>query len=104
MLEKYTIAIKSTQRVADNALSIEFDSPWMMDDLSPFIDHVINVCGITTVNEVILGADLHCVRFTYEEDVFLLQFEEYSQSSWIETETPEGEVHLMTLESLLVQQ
>lgn len=103
MLEKPTVAIKSTQRVAENALSIEFDLPWMMDNLSPFIDHVLNACGITVVNEVILGADLHCVRFTYKEDVFLLQFEEYSQSSWIESETPGGEAHLMTLESLLVQ-
>ena len=51
--------------------------------------------------ETIQGADLHCVRIHYGVSEFLLNFEEYSHSCWLECATEQDILGLSEIKLIL---
>lgn len=86
----------------DRALAVSFEQQWQMDHLQPYIDHLLMKIKHAQVKEIIVGADLHCVRFDFEGNALLLNFEEYSYSCWLECPIAEEVGILLKIKSLLL--
>jgi hypothetical protein len=50
-----------------------------------------------TISEYFAGADRHQLRFTYQQQTFSLNFEHYSESTWINGEGIDAEYLLAAL-------
>lgn len=87
MTEKRSIKISNTQQIDEKVIAITFNIDWFLDDLSPFVECVLASCDNASIVEKITGADIYCLRIIQNDHVFLLNFEEYSQSCWFECAT-----------------
>ena len=58
--------------------------PWGQDDIRELITCIFNYIGNGQVIEHALGADLETVHFRLDNFDYLLNFEVYSQSCWLE--------------------
>ncbi len=81
-----SLNITTVALINNNSLQISFNNDWYQENisnLSEFIFEKLDHCQIT---EEVLGADMKYYRFVYNEHQFILHFECYSQSCWIEKE------------------
>lgn len=76
---------------------ISFQVPWDQDDIRDLITCVFNCIGKGQVIEHALGADLETVHFRLDNDDYLLNFEVYSQSCWLEVVNQEDSHALLQL-------
>ncbi|TKB45578.1 DUF3630 family protein [Thalassotalea mangrovi] len=70
----------------DNIILIRFNQEWQLDDIEHLIVLVMDKIAGAQVLEHVIGADREYLRFTCNGLYFLLQFESYSNSCWIEAE------------------
>lgn len=71
----------------DSCLVLDFNHQWYQDDLTQLINVFFLSFQLLTKVEHIHGADCECVRFTYCDLSFILNFECYTRSCWIEAES-----------------
>jgi len=79
-----TFKVKLIEHIGNN-LVVHFNDAWYQEDIDTL--YVLIVASLTDFNskEKILGADRESIRFTWRRDYqFLLNFDCYSQSCWIE--------------------
>lgn len=97
---KTEIKTINIDEINSSALQLKFNVSWTLDDNQKIVEHILQATGATTL-EVIKGADLYCVRIKYGDYEFLLNFEEYSHSCWIECVTEQDRVGLQAIKRLL---
>ncbi|NMP30636.1 DUF3630 family protein [Thalassotalea sp. M1531] len=85
-----------TQDNIEIRLSESFDD----EDIQSLVNLVLNEVDGAKIIEHIPGADRYNVRFTVLASNFVLNFEVYSQSCWIELESGDGE-ELVKLNQLI---
>ncbi|MEO9509432.1 MAG: DUF3630 family protein [Nonlabens ulvanivorans] len=73
--------------IDDNSLQINFTDAWYQEDTPSLTAYLFEQLGNCSTLEVILGADRENCRFEWQQNYFILNFECYSQSCWIENET-----------------
>lgn len=82
-------------------LLLSFDRYWDQDDIKQLKNHIITSLKTAEIIEVITGADRENTRFIWNKLNFMLNFECYSQSCWIEAEPPVKLDLLLTLQRAL---
>jgi len=87
-------SIKSVKLTDDYIVMIFWNSSWYQEDIDGLTALLIKHLEGAEITESILGADRVNVRFSYEHEYFVLNFEYYSQSCWIEAEVESSEVSI----------
>ena len=63
------------------------DDYWYQEDIKCFYDRLFSLLDDITIKEIISGADRENIRFLWQQrDDFILNFDCYSQSCWLEAE------------------
>ena len=81
------IQLASIYTINKNSLQINFIDRWHQEDIKSLTSFILNHLKAHHVIEVISGADREYCRFEWQKDYFVLNFECYSESCWIENET-----------------
>lgn len=75
--------IKTLAKTTD-MITISFENDWFQDDIELLISLVFKPLLAVNIQEKIVGADRENIRFTWQEHFFILNFDCYSQSCWLE--------------------
>ncbi len=78
--KQHTINLIST---IDDQIAITFNGPWFQEDIDIISQMILSKFPNTQLKEKILGADRENLRFTCQAGEFILNFDYYSQSCWI---------------------
>ena len=65
-------------------LSITFAKVWYQEDISRLVEHLLLPIIPINIQEKNIGADREDIRFSWDNHFFVLNFDFYSQSCWIE--------------------
>jgi len=76
--------IKSVKLTNDRIVMIFWEPYWYQEDVDGLTAILIKFVEGAEITESIIGADRINVRFSYKHGYFVLNFEYYSQSCWIE--------------------
>jgi len=68
----------------EDHLNVKFKKEWYQDNISQLIDLLFLPIKPVIIQEKIIGADRENIRFSWNDCYFVLNFEYYSQSCWIE--------------------
>ncbi|MBU2895009.1 DUF3630 family protein [Colwellia sp. D2M02] len=68
----------------DNQLLFSYQKQWFQEDIETLSTDVFSKLAEFTIIEKIQGADRENIRFSWEKRHFILNFDCYSQSCWIE--------------------
>lgn len=79
--------IASLILINENSLQINFTNNWYQEDVSQLTTDILSALTGHHILETISGADRENCRFEWQQEYFMLNFECYSQSCWIENET-----------------
>lgn len=81
------IQLTSVHIINEDSLQINFAKNWYQEDIKSFTTFILGHLDAHHVIEVISGADREYCRFEWQQHYFVLNFECYSESCWIENET-----------------
>lgn len=81
------ISITSSEIINENSLQLIFADDWYQEDIPQLITIILSFLKDHQILESISGADRENCRFMWRTDYFIINFECYSQSCWIENET-----------------
>lgn len=81
------LKISSIEMINSNSLQIIFSDHWYQEDTVQLTQNILNLLENHKVLEQISGGDRENCRFEWLQEYFMLNFEYYSQSCWIENET-----------------
>jgi len=99
MLSKqHTIHLIST---IDNQITITFNTEWFQEDISTLSQLILSKIPHHQLKEKIIGADRENLRFTWQTSEFLLNFDYYSQSCWINAHDEISQMTILALNKLL---
>ena len=76
-------SIKSLTYQADH-LSVYCENDWYQENIAALITLLLSPIMPVTMQEKIIGADRENIRFSWQEHYFVLNFDYYSQSCWLE--------------------
>jgi len=96
------IAIQSINLV-NNQITVLFNQHWFQEDITKLRQLLLNNVSNLCIKEIIIGADLENFRFHWLDNEFILNFDYYSQSCWIETQAAHSLTKIQTLFTLLLQ-
>ena len=71
-----------------NSLIFNLQSNPDWDNFEPWAQELLQCCNIDLLNSTDSGADRHMITFTFLQNRFSLNYENYSNSIWIETDEP----------------
>lgn len=69
-----------------NYLSVIFTQQWCQEDISALTRSLFQYVSAIILQEKVIGADRESIRFSCQQYAFVLNFDCYSQSCWIEGE------------------
>ena len=72
-------------------INIVFDSDWYLEDISRLSEQIYANIPDSRAIETVTGADREYFRFEWQQQIYILQFECYGQSCWIEAEYEQGQ-------------
>ncbi|KGJ92734.1 DUF3630 family protein [Colwellia psychrerythraea] len=78
-------------------LNVIFQQHWYQENIETLIDILFSSIMPVTIQEKIIGADRENIRFSWAGHHFVLNFEIYSQSCWIEGQDGQSTELLATL-------
>lgn len=87
----------------DAQISIIFENSWFQEDILELRQHLLHKIPDLDIKEVITGADRENVRFRWLTAEFMLNFEYYSQSCWINAQDGMSKIQLKPLFNLLTK-
>ena len=87
--------LKNMTMVEEGILSIIFVESWFQEEIDMLVGIVMARMIGSGIIEHLQGADRESIRFNWDGHFFVLNFEYYSQSCWIESESSQGQ-HLLT--------
>ena len=90
--------IKSLTHQAEH-LNVIFNNSWYQDDIGLLVELLFIPITNVTMQEVIIGADRENHRFIWHESYFVLNFDCYSQSCWIEGQDQASKAQLANFHS-----
>jgi hypothetical protein len=93
--------IKAVNLTSENVIII-WESYWYQDDIEELMSIFFNNLDDVSITENIKGADRSNIRFNYKTGYFVLNFESYSQSCWIEPEDELSRVFLTQIEKRII--
>ncbi|WP_440876928.1 DUF3630 family protein [Thalassotalea sp. PLHSN55] len=79
------------------SINIAFSSGWFLEQTPELAKLVWDKLPTSRVVESVNGADREYFRFEWQAQMFILQFESYGQSSWIESECGLGQTLMKDL-------
>jgi hypothetical protein len=82
-------------------LNITFTFSWYQEDIYDLIKLIFKPIMPLNIQESILGADRENIRFKWHQYYFVVNFECYSQSCWIEGQDEQSKAYLLTLYAIL---
>lgn len=88
----------------ENYLCITFKKEWCQEDISVLTKSLFQNISAITLQEKIIGADRENIRFRWEKYAFVLNFDCYSQSCWIEGQDGVSTAQLNTLHCVIINQ
>lgn len=88
---------------ANNQITILFNQNWFQEDINSLSQLLFNNITNIHIKEVTVGADLEHIRFQWQDTEFIMHFEYYSQSCWLDTQDPQGVIEINSLFTLLQQ-
>lgn len=99
-----TCAIKTAEIVSYNSLQVIFVEDWYQENIVNLTEKLFQKLDHCQITERVSGADKEYVRFNWNNGAFIVNFECYSQSCWIENEveTEDCEAHLKKIRDYLV--
>ena len=65
-------------------LNVTFKNDWYQENIAVLIDLLFLPIMPIAIQEKIIGADRENIRFSWDDNYFVLNFDYYSQSCWIE--------------------
>ena len=78
-------------------LNVTFKNNWYQENIATLIDLLFLPIMPVTIQEKIIGADRENIRFSWSNNYFVLNFDYYSQSCWIEGKDSTSTEQLSTL-------
>jgi hypothetical protein len=87
----------------DDYLNVKFNNDWYQDNISQLIELLFPPINPIIIQEKIIGADRENIRFSWNDCYFVLNFEYYSQSCWIEGQNNNSLQPLMDLHLAMTQ-
>ena len=85
-------------------LNVIFKNDWYQENISQLIDLLFFPIKPVVIQQKIIGADRENIRFSWNDCYFVLNFEYYSQSCWIEGQDGENIQQLMDLYLAMTKQ
>ena len=93
--------LTSISLINENSLQIVFAKNWYQEDINALTTLILNSFEDHQVIETISGADREYCRFEWHKNYFVINFECYSESCWIEHETTPNIALLKSIERCL---
>ncbi|MCJ8294511.1 MAG: DUF3630 family protein [Colwellia sp.] len=93
-------SIKSLIYQADH-LSVSFKNDWYQENIAALITLLLSPIMPVTIQEKIIGADRENIRFCWQDHYFVLNFDCYSQSCWLEGQGSKSTEYLAHLYAVL---
>ena len=93
-------SIKSLTYQADH-LSVYFENDWYQENIAALITLLLSPIMPVTMEEKMIGADRENIRFSWQEHYFVLNFDYYSQSCWLEGQDSKSTEYLVNLYAAL---
>jgi len=87
----------------EDHLNINFKEEWYQEEISALIELIISPIMPIVIQEKSMGADRENIRFCWDAHYFVLNFDYYSQSSWIEGQDQASTDYLTILHSAIVK-
>ncbi len=78
-------------------LVLSFSKSWSQEDIGLLTELVFSGLASVNMQEKIIGADRENIRFSWQEQYFILNFDCCSQSCWLEGQDEAGTQHLEQL-------
>jgi hypothetical protein len=72
----------------DEQITVLFNQHWFQEDINTLHKLLLKNNSNIAIKEVIIGADRENIRFHWLDTEFILNFECYSQSCWLEMQQP----------------
>jgi hypothetical protein len=94
--------ISSVNLIGQDILIITFNRDWVQEDAGQLCGQFLSSLAGSTKVESISGADRESVRFTWKKQYFSINFECYSQSSWVEGENAQANELLIEMSVQLI--
>ncbi|PKI17784.1 DUF3630 family protein [Colwellia sp. 12G3] len=85
-------------------LNVIFKNDWYQENIDELIELLFLPIQSVVIKEKIIGADRENIRFSWENCYFVLNFEYYSQSCWIEGQDSTSTKQLTTLHLAITKQ
>lgn len=79
--------ISSLELIESSSLQVIFTDDWYQEDVPQLTEIILSSLEGHHTLEQISGGDRENCRFEWSQEYFILNFECYSQSCWIENET-----------------
>ncbi|MBL4764496.1 MAG: DUF3630 family protein [Colwellia sp.] len=96
------IAIQSINLV-NNQITVLFEQHWFQEDITKLRQLLLSNVSSLCIKDIVIGADLENVRFQWLDTEFIINFDYYSQSCWIDTQDSYSIAKTHSLFKLLVQ-
>ena len=87
----------------DDHISIFFDRDWFQEDIVTLRQLILDQISNHQIREIIEGADRENIRFIWLHTDFILNFDYYSQSCWINTHDEISVPKIQRLFDLLIK-
>jgi hypothetical protein len=84
-------------------LNVIFQNHWYQENIETLIDLLFLPIMPVTIQEKIIGADRENIRFSWASYHFVLNFDYYSQSCWIEGQDGQSTELLTTLHLAIIK-
>lgn len=65
-------------------VNVNFKNSWYQEDIEVLVELLFSPIMPVTIQEKTIGADRENIRFSWADSYFVLNFDYYSQSCWIE--------------------
>ncbi|MEI6894641.1 MAG: DUF3630 family protein [Colwellia sp.] len=86
-----------------NYLNITFKTEWYQEDITALVNLLLSPIKSLVIKEKNIGADREDVRFSWHACYFVLSFDYYSQSCWIEGQDSAAIEFLKALQLVIEQ-
>lgn len=78
--------IESFTLLETGTINVSFNDEWYLEQTPSLAELILATIDDVRLIETVNGADREYFRFEWKNHVFILQFECYGQSSWLEAE------------------
>lgn len=96
-------SIESLTHQVDH-LNVKYTIDWYQENINELIALLFLPANLITIQEKIIGADRENIRFTWDNYYFVLNFDYYSQSCWIEGQDSASTQQLTTIHLAILNQ